>query len=343
MSKMSGRTSQSVMLPGAHRQVHTRASGAVAIYWYAFRGGPQIATFKGVDLDAAEAAEFAGAAEIATGYGEARSSAPAPGQFAHIIAAYKAHPAFTDLRPDTRRTYRVWLDSMLTKFGAMSPGEITSKALGEWREAILKDHGARAADHALRVFTRVCSWGREPGRELLPKGYRPHEGFKRLYKAPPQDEWKASDIEKIAGAREDVQHALLLALNTGLRRGDLVRLRWDEIDEEANVIRHVTQKKERRVVIRRTKALRDTLALIPRRHDVILTHSRGPWSVHTLGHAVNEECARLGIQGRLHGLRRSAATHLAKQGLSSRQIARQLGWSEADAEAMAAIYVEDGE
>jgi site-specific recombinase XerD len=48
------------------------------------------------------------------------------------------------------------------------------------------------------------------------------------------------------------------------------------------------------------------------------------------------------LSGRLHGLRRSAATHLAQQGASSRRIAQVLGWSEGDAEAMAAIYITEG-
>jgi hypothetical protein len=45
----------------------------------------------------------------------------------------------------------------------------------------------------------------------------------------------------------------------------------------------------------------------------------------------------LGITARLHGLRRLAATRLAQQGKSS----RQLGWSEPEAEAMAAVYIDD--
>lgn len=61
------------MLPGAHRQVQQRAAG-FAIYWYAWRGGPQIARFAGATMDAAEAAELAGAADIAAGY--ARETKP---------------------------------------------------------------------------------------------------------------------------------------------------------------------------------------------------------------------------------------------------------------------------
>lgn len=64
MSKRSSHSSGSVMLPGAHRQVHQRAQGW-AIYWYAWRGGPQLARFGGATLEEAQAAELAGAGELA--------------------------------------------------------------------------------------------------------------------------------------------------------------------------------------------------------------------------------------------------------------------------------------
>ena len=63
----------------------------------------------------------------------------------------------------------------------------------------------------------------------------------------------------------------------------------------------------------------------------------GEWSQATIMRAV-----KAALSGRLHGLRRSAATHLAQQGASSRRIAQVLGWSEGDAEAMAAIYITEG-
>lgn len=59
MSKRSSHSSGSVMLPGAHRQVHQRAQGW-AVYWYAWRGGPQLARFGGATLEEAQAAELAG-------------------------------------------------------------------------------------------------------------------------------------------------------------------------------------------------------------------------------------------------------------------------------------------
>jgi hypothetical protein len=50
---------------GAHRQAHERAGGRWAIYWYAWRGGPQIAVYDGATRAEAEAAEATDEAVIA--------------------------------------------------------------------------------------------------------------------------------------------------------------------------------------------------------------------------------------------------------------------------------------
>jgi len=62
--------SGSLMLPGAYRRPR-RKGGKVYLYWYASRepGAPQIARFEGRTLAEAEAAERAGAAQVAEAYG----------------------------------------------------------------------------------------------------------------------------------------------------------------------------------------------------------------------------------------------------------------------------------
>lgn len=343
-SSKTNSTRSGVTLPGAHRVIRQRANG-FAIYWYAARGGAVIGRFWGETLAEAQDAEIDGVVGLVVAYRQARNETAAEGLFARVVSAYMEHPAYTDLRPATKATYRVWLTRMREEFGACSEAEITSEAVGKWRKEIFAKHGARAADHAIRIFSRVCSFGRSPERKLFSPTFKPVEGFETLYRAPPQDAWPRKDLEKIAQLPPRIADALMLALNTGLRRADLVEIPWSAIDEERGVIRWVTSKgrrKNRRIVIPLTPALRATLARIPKKAPTILTNKwERPWTVHGLAHALSVALVAAGIKGRLHGLRRATATHLAGQGLSSRKIARQLGWSEGDAEAMSAIYVDD--
>lgn len=344
MSKRSKHGSGGVMR-GAHRQAHERAGGRWAIYWYAWRGGPRIAAYTGTRAEA-EAAEDAGAADLARAWADAVSPKPAEGVLARVIADYMAHPAYADLKKATKATYRVWLDRLKTEMGHLSEREITDEVVSAWLRKVYEAHGARARDHALRTLSRVASFGRHKERKLLSAEFKPAEGFESLYRAPAQAGWEADWIKKIPQVTpEPVRWALMLAYNTGLRRADLCELPWSAIDYEAGVIRWVTSKgrrRGRRIVIPLTPALRATLAAIPKRSTIVLTNKRKrPWTPNSLAHAVTAALRSAGIGGSLHGLRRSAATHLAAQGLSSRKIARVMGWSEGDAEAMSAIYVDE--
>lgn len=335
----------SIVLPGAHRQIHQRAHGW-AIYWYAKRGGPQIALFKGETRAAAEQAEFAGLGALAAEWAKHQPNDAPVGVLARVVDDYMAHPKYTELRDATKATYRVWLERIKAEFGHLSEAEITDDRVSAWLQAVYAKRGARARDHALRILSRLASWGRHRERKLLGKDFKPTEGFETVYRPPPQEAWRADWIARIPKLTPlPVRHALMLALNTGLRRADLVGLAWYAIDWKAGVIRWVTSKgrrKGRRIVIPLTPALRATLAAIPRVSPIVLTNKhKRPWTPHSLGHAVDDALQAAGIHGRLHGLRRSAATHLAAQGASSRQIARVLGWSESDAEAMSAIYISE--
>lgn len=337
---------------GAHRQAHERAGGRWAIYWYAWRGGPQIAAYAADTREEAEALEDTDVSRAALlrAFADAIDTRPAIGQFGRVLADYIASDDYKALKKATRDTKHVWLDRCRERFGRRSAAEITMDAVSAWLKDMEDAHGKRARDHAKSALSSVAAWGRAPERPRearLPSSFEPTKDFKNAYKAPPQDAWSLADLEKLPKVRPGVRHILKLALNTGLRRADLCRVAWTNVDWQAGVIRLVTSKGERagrRIVVPLTAPLRAVLQEIgPQRDGPILKSRWGKaWTVNGMAHAVNEELSALAIGGRLHGLRRSAATHLAMHGASSRRIAQVLGWSEADAEAMAAIYVSEG-
>lgn len=348
MSKNS-KTASGHVMRGSHRQAHERAGGRWAIYWYAWRGGPQIAHYEGAARAEAEAAEIDAAGDLARAWADAKDTRPAIGQFGRIVTDYRASPDYQDLKPATKATKTVWLDRLLARFGASSVGEITMDAVSAWLSDMEAAHGKRARDHAKSALSSVAAWGRAPERPKetrLPASFEPAKDFKNAYKAPPQDAWTLAELERLPQVREGVRNILMLALNTGLRRADLCRVAWTNVDWESGVIRLVTSKGERagrRVVVPLTAALQRVLiGFGVEREGAVLKSAWGrAWSVNGMAHAIDQELSRLKINGRLHGLRRSAATHLARQGQSSRKIARVLGWSEADAEAMSAVYISD--
>lgn len=371
MSRTSKRSSKSVMLPGAHRQVHQRAAGH-AIYWYAWRGGPQIAMFRGDTLEAAEAAELDGAGEIAEGYARERRPKPANGTVAAAIHAWVTSAEFKDLAPTTQHAWGSWLEIVRQKWGHLSGDEFSSDdTAGEirtWRDDIAK-RSKSSADKAVEAISRLCSYARLKSVKKLPPDCNPTEELGKVYHAPPKLAPRRSDVLDALKVLPPLANAICdIALNTGLRRSDLVRLCDTHVDEAGGVIRIDTKKGNRQgrvatirltppllAAIRRAQSIRDAryaeLMARPARRDRAKP-------VQVLNVIVNRNCRAFTPSGLYqhcrdafeaaaleniapHGFRRAAATQGFVNGLSWAQIGRQLGWGEDEAEKMGAIYVLD--
>lgn len=196
MSRRSRASSHSVMLPGAHRQVHQRAAGW-AIYWYAWRGGPQIAKFSGATIEEAQAAELSGAGEIAAGYAMERRPRPAIGTVARAVVAFLESPEWRAYAFKTQKAWGPWLEAIREKWGALSGEEFASDAVAvavrAWRDEIAKRSPA-SADKAMEALSRVCSYARDRSIGLLPRDCKPTEGLRKAYVRPVQLPPKRADV-----------------------------------------------------------------------------------------------------------------------------------------------------
>jgi integrase len=169
--------------------------------------------------------------------------------------------------------------------------------------------------------------------------------MRTAYRAPPQAAWTEGALQRaMAGLPAHLSRAIALAVNTGLRRGDLVALTWASVDWRAGVIRWRTSKGKRygrEAIVDITPELRATLERCEIGGPAVLTTMRGrPWTACGLHNSLSAELDRLGVPYRLHGLRRLAASRLSAQGMSNGQIARRLGWSEGEVARMLATYVD---
>jgi integrase len=82
----------------------------------------------------------------------------------------------------------------------------------------------RQADYAWTILMRLLSFARARGLTL----YRPPERIERLYHADRSEKiWEETHLAAfLAVASEPLQRALMLALETGQRQGDLLALPW---------------------------------------------------------------------------------------------------------------------
>ena len=173
----------------------------------------------------------------------------------------------------------------------------------------------------------------------------PCEGIKQLYSTDRSEIiWTDSDIAALKQTcPAEVSHAVDLASYTGLRLGDLLRLSWSHVGEDA--IPFATGKSRGRLeaIIPLYDELRDVLARIPKRSPTILTNSHcRPWRPNGFGTAFNRAKVAAGINDRglhFHDLRGTAATKFYIAGLSIRVIAEILAWSEEQVERIIRRYV----
>src|SRR5688572_25410126 len=115
-------------------------------------------------------------------------------------------------------------------------------------------------------------------------------------------------------APAELQMALVLALWTGQRQGDLLRLRWSAYDQQR--LRLFQGKGKKWVTIPVGETLATWLDRTPRRALTILTGQKGgPWTGDGFRTEWGKACERARINDvTFHDLRGTAVTRLAKAG-----------------------------
>jgi integrase len=193
-----------------------------------------------------------------------------------------------------------------------------------WRER-LAIASRRQADYAWTVLARVLSFGMDRGLVAA----NPCERGGRLYRGSRAEKiWTADD--EAAFLRHAPAHLhlpLLLALWTGQRQGDLLRLPWSAYD--GTHIRLRQSKTGRRVVVRVGAPLKVALDATPKRSTIILTNSDGkPWTSDGFRASWGKACKRAGVVGvTFHDLRGSCVTRIVLAGGTEAEAATLTGLS----------------
>ena len=199
-------------------------------YVYAWRGGPPVKCKEGI-----------GTPEFFAAYNEAVSVHRIPDRkvFHSVIVRYRESPDFERLAASTKKNWRPWLDRIDEYFGtlktrAFDKSDTAKKVIRKWRGKYAAT--PRTADYGLQVLSRVLAYAVDPLGEL---GSNPCEGIKQVYSNSRADIiWTEDDIAKIkANASKEVGWAIDLAAHTGLRAGDLVKLKWSQVGEHAIIVR----------------------------------------------------------------------------------------------------------
>jgi integrase len=300
---------------GVHKVKRPLASGGFSLHFYAWRGGPRIGA-------APDTPEFLAEWQRLT----AGRDAPRhhTGTLQELITAYQKSPAFTDLAAETREGYVRRIRKIEAEFGdlplAALPDPRTRGEMLDWRDAMT---GKREGDYCLTVLARVLSWAKDRGRITV----NPLERPGRLYSGSRAEIiWQDAEIEALlAKASQAVRLPVLLALHTGQREGDLLRLTWAAYDGQ--VIRLRQAKGGRHVRIPVTAELKAALDATRRVAVTICATSRKQvWTSDGFRASFTKAKEAAAITGRtFHDLRGTAVTRLAVAGCTVPEIATITG------------------
>lgn len=336
----------SIDLKGLHRvQSHGRT------YYYAWRGGPRLPGEPGTP-------EFVEALHNAH---QARKQGD-KSRLEGLCAAYRASDEWRELSVKTRANWSPWLDRIQATFGELRIAQFDRPeirpVIRKWRDKYRNT--ARAADMALQVFSRLLSYGVAEGKLQV----NACAGIPRLYRNDRAAViWTDEDLAALAKhASAPVMRAARLAVMTGLRQGDLLRLAWSHVKPNSIEIATGKSSKRKTTLIPMHDALRDLLdeiraetakeararlaaagGRIGPAAATVLTNSDGlPWRTG-FGSSWQKAIAKAGIDKHFHDLRGTAATQLYLADFSIREIAEVMTWSEDQVTNLVNMYVKRDE
>lgn len=320
-------------MPGVHSVPKRLASGTVKTYYYAWRGGPRLIGEPG-------------SAEFIQSYEAARTRRPPPDTLLSIIRAYQSSEAWGRISDRTRRDYAHHIARIEAKFGDMPIGALEDRRVRrvflDWRNDL--NIGARQSDYAFQVLGRIFSWAMIEGHISRNPAVL-HRGEKLYRVDRSQQIWEADAVASLmATAPEPIRRALMLALDTGQRQGDLLRLTWKAYapDDKGRMWIKLTQSKgKRKVAIPVTAELAAVINATPRATTQILTNSKGqPWTATGFRSAWRKAVKAAGVTGlTFHDLRGTTVTRLGEAQATVPEIAAITGHTLRDVEAILERYM----
>ncbi len=306
-----------VRLRGINAVTKKLADGRAVTYWYVWKGGPRLVGEPGTP-------EFIASYNAAV----AQRRPAQAGTLLGILIDYQRSAEFLSLAEYTRRDYKKLIKAIEAEFADFPLAALADKRTrGEflaWRDR-LSVHSRRQADYAIAVLARVLAWALDRGLVEV----NPAARANKLYRSKRVDNVWTADDEKafLAKAPEHLRRAITLALWTGQRQGDLLRLPWSAYDGER--IRLKQRKTGARVTLPVGAPLKAVLDTTKRQAVTVLTTEAGTsWTESGFRASWRTACKRAGITGlTFHDLRGTAVTRLALAGCSEAEIATITGHS----------------
>ena len=231
----------------------------------------------------------------------------------------------------TRRWWKTEVSrmkSLVRHFGKMPLGEISTydvEKYKEWRRKKLSGSGINREFALLKsMLNRASEWGfaKLSQNPVSKVGYFPERQVERILT---DDE--ARRLVNACGP--SVRPVVVTALNTGMRRGEILELRWENVDFERRFIRVERSKNNRSRKVPMNSTLASELDRLRANGIPFVFMQRAGERLKSIASAFATACRRAGIgHVRFHDLRHTFATNLVMNGVDLVTVKEILGHSD---------------
>jgi len=208
----------------------------------------------------------------------------------------------------------------------VSPIDIEKFKLAKLEEGIAKSTVNRYLAILKRMFNIAIEWG-----------YAKDNPVKRVKFYSEKDNLKErilTEVEEdrlLEASSEHLRPILVVALNTGMRRGEILSLKWEQIDLEVKEIRIESTKSGKSRIVDVNSLLSDELEKLKkesRDNQHVFLNPRTGKPYGKLQTSFEGACRRAGIKGlRFHDLRHTFASRLVERGVDLIRVKDLLGHS----------------
>lgn len=250
-----------------------------------------------------------------------------PRTLAWLAKQWRKSSDWCSKRPSTRRQRENILLHVLEKSGSVPFRAVRKEHIIDGRER--RQNTPFAANNFIKTMRALFRWAVDS--KLVETD--PTEGV-RFIKTRTEGfaPWTSVDVEKFRarwplGTRERV--ALEILLNTGLRRGDAVRLGRQHVRDGVAMLR--AEKTGVELFIPILPALAEALQHGPVGDLTFVCSAHGrAMGKESFGNWFKTACRAAGVDKSAHGLRKLAATIIADQGGSEHELQALFGWQTND-------------
>lgn len=276
--------------------------------------------------------------------------APSADTLAEVAQRWLAEEAAPGVRPTTLDRYRIEVGHVERRLGAKKAQALTPADVSAFRAKLAKEASPRTAHGAMLRLRQILEWATE--LELVKRNVAARVGLPKYAPGERRPLTHAEARQFLEQAASDFYWpAWLVFLTTGFRRGELLGLRWRDVDlspagRGTLSVRQIVVQCGNALTIQepKTDASRRTIDIDGRTVDALRTHREkvgggadslvfrtatgGPLDPGSLRDHLGDLCGLVGVEGvRIHDLRHTHATHLLLAGVPLAVVSKRLGHS----------------